>query len=228
MPRYRNILSAPAALVHSLRQSGVRQTAEFARQALCSRREYCVGVAYFKKPLLTHLPNPKDVGGIILRSLREDDIEEVARQLPWELDPRHMRYRCETLREWMPWCCVATIERRIVGASCWVNDLSGEEPWFAIAAPHLRPPALRSAFVFVLSQKENRQIALMLCDYMRVLFYLRGSRSVVNLIPPDNYPSLLLQDRLKGKIVGRIVTRFFMGQRTDETVTIDAQVPVHD
>jgi hypothetical protein len=72
--------------------------------------------------------------------MASEDIETVARMLPFELGPYPLRVRQQRLEQALPDAFVVLRSEKIVGA-CWFLDaVTPQQRWFGAIKDHLIPP----------------------------------------------------------------------------------------
>jgi hypothetical protein len=151
--------------------------------------------------------------------MASEDIETVARMLPFELGPYPLRVRQQRLEQALPDAFVVLRSEKIVGA-CWFLDaVTPQQRWFGAIKDHLIPPSRYTDGIFAVPGE--KAAAWVLARHASDCLALRGVKSVVACINVKNQPSLVVSRLLGGKIVARATTHYIFGRRRIRVVPVE-------
>lgn len=198
------------SLLFSLREEGLRKTALWAWTRLFGREEY---VVFVRKLVALHPPLafPVDIKGAQVRAMRLEDIDEVARRMPFSLSRLPVSARRRALQDCWQESAVAWRGNQIVGAVWYADSVGPAHPWYNVVAPHLRLPARLTTGVFVIPGEEIGSWALIHAASQRLASL--GVRSTVSTVRSDNKPSLLMARMHGGELVARVRIAYHFGRR---------------
>lgn len=215
------MLIVPSLLL-SLRMDGLKATARRAWVLLFGQEEWYVFVRHLEPPS-TPLEFPVETKGITVRAMTPRDLEAVARLIPFDLDRGSLRERRERMQSRLSEAMVATRGDHIVGAVCFIDAVTAEQPWYRAVEPYLIPPTRFTAQLFVVPGEKGT--AWVLAKHANDRLAALGVRTVVGLIKTDNKPSILVSRLLGGKMVARKSDRFWFGRRTTMVESVRDEYP---
>ncbi|GIW39434.1 MAG: hypothetical protein KatS3mg076_0011 [Candidatus Binatia bacterium] len=216
------IVDLAETVLLSWRSDGFRATARRLRERLFGEEEIFVLVRSLVPPVVPP-PLPAVVNGVLVREMTAEDVDTVARILPFDLGRQPLRVRRRRLEKAMPDAFVALRGERIVGACWYWNEVTPEKPWFPAVRDHLVPPSRLTGGIFALPGE--RAAAWALARRATDCLAARGVRTVVGCIGAKNRPSLLVSRLLGGKIVARQTIRYVLGRARIHVVRVDDRRP---
>lgn len=153
---------------------------------------------------------PTVENGILVREMMPEDVDRIARLLPFELGRQPLRVRRQRLAQSIPDAFVAVRDGRIVGATWYSNDVTPEKPWFRAVEHQLVSPCRLTGGIFAVPGE--RAVAWVLARQATACLAARGVRTVIGCIATRNRPSLLVSRLLGGKIAAREVVSYRLGR----------------
>ncbi len=202
----------------SLRVDGFGPSVRRAVSRCFGTEQACVFVRHLK-PLPTAVTLPVETNGIVVRSMREDDL----------LDLRVKRYEPRDIAR-LSEAVVATRNGHIVGAAWYTDSVSAEQPWYRAVEPHLIRPARLTANIFVVPGDKGAAWAIAKSASERLATI--GVRSIVGVVGAQNNRSILMSRLLGAKMVARMSVRHRFGRTTTVVEAVvddrDAGVTVPD
>jgi L-amino acid N-acyltransferase YncA len=201
----------------SLRMDGLSTTIRRTWARLFGQEEWYIFVRHIRPPAQP-VAFPTETSGVTVRHMQADDLDAVARLLPFEMDRRPLPERRARLRGRLADGVVATRDGRVVGAAWFVDAVTPQQPWYQVVEPHLILPARLTLHIFVVPGEKGT--AFLLARNANDRLATLGVKSIVGLIATDNKPSMLLSRLLGGKIVARKTDRYWFGRRTTVTVPV--------
>lgn len=193
-----------------LREEGVQRTADRAWTRLFGREEY---VVFVRKLVAVDPPPvfPVEIKGAEVRAMRLEDIDEVARLMPFSLSRMPISERRRALQACWQDSSVAWRGARIVGAVWYADSVGPTHPWYTLAVPYLRLPARLTTGVFVIPGEKIGSWALVHAASQRLATL--GVRSTVSTVRSDNKPSMLMARMHGSELVARVCIEYRFGRR---------------
>jgi L-amino acid N-acyltransferase YncA len=198
----------------SLRMDGLLATIQRGWNRLFGKEEWYVFVRHLQPPPRP-VEFPIESKGVTVREMLENDLDQLARLLPFEMDRRPLPERRARMQERLAGGVVATRRGRIVGAAWFADAVTPEQPWYQVVEHHIIPPARLTTQIFVVPSEKGT--AWTLAKQANDRLAEQGVRTIVGLIATDNKPSMLVSRMLGGKMAARKTDRYWFGRRTTAT-----------
>ncbi len=195
----------------ALREEGPRLTAERIWTRLFGTEEYVV----FIRPLeaaAEPFTLPVEIKGATVRPMREEDIDTVARLMPFSLSRMPLAERRASLARGWRESAVAQCGERLVGAVWYLDSVGPNQPFYAVAKPYIREPARLTAGMFVIPGEKVGSWAMVNAASQRLAAL--GVRCTVSAVRAGNKASMIMSRMHNGTLVARVSIRYRFGRRT--------------
>jgi hypothetical protein len=155
---------------------------------------------------------PAEIKGALVRAMRPEDLDEVARLIPFSLSRMPLAERRAGVARCWKDSAVALRGERIVGAVWYMDNVGPEQPFYSVIEPHIRRPARLTAGVFVVPGEKIGAWGLVHAASGRLAAL--GVRTTVSTVRADNKPSILMARIHGGALVARVSIHYRFGRRS--------------
>lgn len=206
-----------------LRTEGPRVTAARICTRLFGNEEYLVFVRQLE-PVAAPVTLPVEIKGAVVRAMREEDLDEVARLMPFSLSRMPVAERRASLARCWQESAVAQRGERIVGAVWYMDNVGPNQPFYAVAEPHIRRPARLTAGIFVVPDEKVGTWALVHAASQRLAAL--GIRTTVSTVRSDNKASMIMARMHNATLVARVAIHYRFGRRSTRVEPASGRGPL--